>query len=64
MQNMVKIDALGVCFKAKIQMCLKIFQKMLKHVLKTKKMRAETRNPVVQEFLDLVQYMMGKHQKY
>ena len=31
--------------------------------LKTKKMRAETGYTLVPFFLDLVQYMMGKHRK-
>ena len=35
-----------------------------KNELKTKKMRAETGYTLVPEFLDLVQYMMGKHPKH
>ena len=34
-----------------------------KNELKTKKMRAETGYTLVPDFLDLVQYMMGKHPK-
>ena len=37
------------------------FEFFFENVLKTKKMRAETGYMVVPEFLDLVQYMMGKH---
>ena len=36
------------------------FLSVFENVLKTKKMRAETGYMVVPEFLDLVQYMMGK----